>query len=441
MSRPINAPGVLFIATVKQLCNELAVTPTKALEPPGDAGRIYDLEVAVKACLKLLPFSVKWEWVRGHASRRKQPYDFTWPEVLNSHADDMATAARQRKHVPNNKHWPEQTVSVLGPHGRITGHLGKELRYCCTSRDIISYWQGRYHWTSKQAATIDIAPTKLVASKLSMATTGRVQKLRCGWLPVNIRESRHDPDQPPGCAACSSIGLVPETVDHLFQCCAPTRRSAIKTAFERFYPSLRELKTSKYIISAIQTGVLAWIAEEAIPPVETLNLPETDVGRLTAQAYLEQSALGWNVLVRGFWSHSWRLAQEAQFKQLLTLERQDTGDRWSARLQLWFIDLFESLWGLRNEDQHGVDADTERLIRVTKCERAIRRLYAKGADLPYCESHPFRFPIDQLLTRPVTDQELWILQTERYLPKVFRRIRDRARTKQRAITEFFIPRT
>ena len=118
-------------------------------------------------------------------------------------------------------------------------------------------------------------------------------------------------------------------------------------------------------------------------------------------------------------------------------DRQDTGERWSGRAQMWFIAFFESLWALRNEDQHGCDADTERLIRVSKCERAIRRLYDKGEKLPYWEQHPFRAPIEDLLSTSVTDQELWISQTERYLPKVLRRIRKRGKIKQHAMPEYF----
>ena len=141
----------------------------------------------------------------------------------------------------------------------MTGHLGKELRYCCTSRDLISYWQERYHWTSAQAATLDSIATHAVASKLGPAATRRILKLRCGWLPVNDREARHDPDQPPGCSACSNIGLVPETVDHIFQCTASSRRIVIRDHFSRFHSKLREHKTNDCIISAIQTGAIAWI--------------------------------------------------------------------------------------------------------------------------------------------------------------------------------------
>ena len=151
--------------------------------------------------------------------------------------------------------------------------------------------------------------------------------------------------------------------------------------------------------------------------------------------------LGWNVLFRGFLLKNWRLAQEEQFQLYHSRERQDTGDQWSGSAQMWFIELFESIWGLRNEGEHGADFDTQRLVRETKCERAIRRLYDKGDELPICERHPFRDPMEDLLARPVIDKELWVSSTERYLTKVFRRIRKQRKDKQPAITEFFTQRT
>jgi hypothetical protein len=47
------------------------------------------------------------------------------------------------------------------------------------------------------------------------------------------------------------------------------------------------------------------------------------------------------------------------------------------------FDLFDLAWGMRNADEHGVDLETQRLIRLAKCERAIRRLYSAGASLPH----------------------------------------------------------
>ena len=334
------------------------------------------------------------------------------------------------------EHWPEQQISVDGPRGRITGRLANEIRYCCTAPDMETYWQSRYNWTAAQTQLLDISGTMSAASKLRPATHSRIEKLRCGWLPVNSRESRIDPDRLPCCSACSVLDLVPETVDHLYRCTATHRRRAIRERFASFHSHFREMKTHKLLIHAIQTGALAWIEGNPAPPIESLSLPDSVFGRLVAQAYTEQSSLGWNVLLRGFWTKTWRAAQDMEFQRITCRERQDNGERWAGRAQLWFYDLFEYIWGLRNADEHGSDAETERLIRRTKCERAIRRLYTRGSDLPPVERHPFRDSMEDLLARSIADQELWITKTEACLQKAFQRARARP-PGQTALTQFF----
>ena len=163
-----------------------------------------------------------------------------------------------------------------------------------------------------------------------METTRRVQKLRRGWLPVNSRESRVDPDRLSGCSACSPSNFVAETVDHLFQCESSARRRAILDRFSTLFSDFRVWKTSKTIIAALLAGALAWVEGRDIPSLESLDLPDTAIGRLTARAFTDQTSLGWNVLFRGFWASSWRLAQEEQFSQYSSRERQDTGKQWAG---------------------------------------------------------------------------------------------------------------
>jgi hypothetical protein len=91
---------------------------------------------------------ISWHWVKGHASARKRPDELTFPEILNETADELATHARRSKNLTqtdDDDHWPEQTVSIIGPRGRMCGHLAKELRYCCTAPDLLSYWKDRFH--------------------------------------------------------------------------------------------------------------------------------------------------------------------------------------------------------------------------------------------------------------------------------------------------------
>ena len=398
----------------------------------------YDIKAAISRCLQRSPFVVNWKWVKGHASRSKQPHELTWPESLNEAADNLATLART---TPPNSHldepWPEQLISVSTSSTCLRGNLAGEIRFSCTSPDVLSYLQDRYNWSDSTVQSLDWDGTRAALSKLSPATARRIQKLRCGWLPVNSRESRIDPDRLPGCPACSPSGIVVEDIDHLFPCSSQLRRGLINSRFSEFSRDFRVLKTSRTIIDAMLAGALAWVHDRDTPPVCDLLLPGSEVGRLTSVAYSEQSSLGWGSLFRGFWSKSWRLAQEAQFRQNLSLEPQDTGERWSSKAQLWFIKLFESLWGLRNADQHGADPETQLLIRMANCENAIRRLFEKATELPPEERHPFRSPLEDLLSRPIPDQELWITLTELFLVKALPRARARQRNRQPAITSFF----
>jgi hypothetical protein len=97
----------------------------------------YDFEVAIRTCLLQLPISIEWKY-RGNVNSRKKEQDFTVPEVLNEAADDLATLACQSsiRTPQDNDHWPEQTVSMIGPRGRMCGRLASELRYCCTAGDL-----------------------------------------------------------------------------------------------------------------------------------------------------------------------------------------------------------------------------------------------------------------------------------------------------------------
>ena len=352
----------------------------------------------------------------------------------------LASEARGLDVFPGDDHWPEQIVSVVGPSGRLTGKLRKSIRFCCTAPDMISYWQDRYCWSKSEVDLVDTVSIKVSSGKLRGESAIRVQKLRCGWLPVNSRESRNDPDRLAGCSACSTTNLVEETVDHLFQCPSSSRRQAIRDRLSTFQSDLRVWKTSETLISVLLTGVTAWLEGSEPPSIESLNLPDTHFGRMLEKAYSDQTSLGWNVLFRGFWASNWRHAQEFQFSSNAVREKQDSGDIWAGKVQAWFISLFELLWGIRNEYEHGVDPEMQRLISLATCERAIRRLYTAAETLPEGERHPFKTPIEDLLLHSVHNQELWITQTEAYLPKVFSRLRKCKDTRQPQITDFFVRR-
>jgi hypothetical protein len=101
------------------------------------------------------------------------------------------------------------------------------------------------------------------------------------------------------------------------------------------------------------------------------------------------------------------------------------------------FDLFDLAWVLRNADKHGVDLETQRMIRLAKCERAIRRFYHAGESLPHHERHPFRDPMEVVPTKTVCAQERWVSMTEDYLPAAKRRVKAQKKKSQRSLKEFF----
>jgi hypothetical protein len=190
-------------------------------------------------------------------------------------------------------------------------------------------------------------------------------------------------------------------------------------------------------MSALHAGILSWLDGSAQPSLESLNLPDTEAGRWTARAYSEQSALGWNVFFRGFWSTSWRFAQDAYFHTVPIRSKVDNAEVWTGRALAWFFALFDAIWRVRCDDVHGAGPAQQRAIRLAKCERAIHRLYQSAEDLPHSERHPFRAPMETVIQCTASEQELWITQTEKYLRGAFRRVKIRAATNQSAITDFF----
>jgi hypothetical protein len=181
----------------------------------------------------------------------------------------------------------------------------------------------------------------------------------------------------------------------------------------------------------------AWVNDKPAPTSESLQIPANTIGNMVKFAIAAQSDLGWNVLFRGFLPDNWRKAQAYYQESLGPRDGSITSEKWTCNLLEWIYDLFDLVWGLRNADEHGAEPETQRLIQQAKNERAIRRLYDKGLSLPYCERHPFRQPMAILLASSVCDQELWITQTEWFLPRALKRAKKRIDSNQRALTEFF----
>jgi hypothetical protein len=280
-----------------------------------------------------------------YAAQRKKPGELSWPEHLNEFADDLATAAYN---LPATKldsdHWPEQAISVIGPRGRMCGRLQEELRFCCTAPSLLAYWTERFEWTDNTHSLLDHSCAGSAISRLDPADLQRIQKLRCGWLPVNWRLNREDPDQPPGCSACCPVDSVEETVDHVLQCPSTLRRTLVTGRISSLTKTFREWKTDPVICEILTAAALHWVQtpqDDFVFQVPA-DIPSRDI---LLSAINAQNEIGLGLLFRGFVLLEWRLLQEAFYSRWTgSRGKMDTGEHWARKVVTWFFESFRLKW-------------------------------------------------------------------------------------------------
>jgi hypothetical protein len=139
------------------------------------------------------------------------------------------------------------------------GRLQEELRFGCTAPSLLAYWTDRFDWTDVTHSLLDHSGADRAISRLDPADLQRVQKLCCGWLPVNRRLSREDPDWPAGCSACRPVNSVEETVDHVLQCPSTRRRTLVTERISSLTTTFREWKTNPKICEIVTAAALHWV--------------------------------------------------------------------------------------------------------------------------------------------------------------------------------------
>ena len=133
------------------------------------------------------------------------------------------------------------------------GSLQEELCFSCTAPIFHSYWTARYNWADDTHQLLDQSSADCSISRLDSANLTRIQKLRCGWLPVNRGLSREDPDGTAGCAACRPV------VDHVPQCPSPLRRGLLIERLSSFTVTLRERKSPPIFCQILSAATHHWI--------------------------------------------------------------------------------------------------------------------------------------------------------------------------------------
>ena len=348
--------------------------------------------IEIFAVLKVFPYYVTFEHVKGHQDATVSFNFLPRLAQLNVLADEMATIALDRQQTNERPWYPllpnckiRLVTQAYGPH---SGDELKVLRKIVPGKKLATYFQHKYQWTPTTHDCIDWMAFEQACSQTSISRPFLV-KLLAGWLPTNVRLAKYEPVSP-SCSCCP----LDETQNHLYVC-----RSS-QPWREKFLSNLRDKLTNLYTEPTLQEHLLTCFEQLlATPPEqEAHDSPDGDLVDIDP------------ILVfRGFIPKGWRLHQTQYLKANPHITNQKRPPPpWAPALvtHLWYASY--DLWHQRNLRVHK-HFSTDSPHTRQRMESMVRQLYRASANLLIADRTPFECPLDQRLsTSSTAELKDWI---------------------------------
>ena len=349
----------------------------------------YDLLVLAKDLLSALPIQINHEWVKGHytGDERMIQHD------LNSLVDSMADKFLQnppRGYVPTSSplYHPRHAAIVMRQGSMITSKLKQVVYEQLFHAPLVATICKRYRWTVAEFQQIDwdlFGKTFRSYSKFSQIG---IAKFVHGQWNTGEQKVKYKQDAAGLCPCC---GTTQETIPHVFQCASSTMVSYREQELHSLGEFLDEQDLPTQMKQCLYHGITEWTRSIVDAPryIAPTRGKVTAVDQLATQAYVEQTQLGWNALLRGHLSITWRKV----YRQAHRIVDEQTMDILFRRLIRKLHQFSLSLWKHRNEILHGATWVETRAVELSlargKVEEAFQR-YSVG-DLQLLERDKYLF--------------------------------------------------
>ncbi len=147
---------------------------------------------------------------------------------------------------------------------------------------------------------------------------------------------------------CSCCNNLEETFSHVFSCSAGPTTQNREHEKQSFAAVLMKIKTPQVLQDHIMSGLHQWESHESIWSPSRGSVAPTD--KLLTYAFTEQTTVGWDNIVKGRITSSWR----STFEALHTAKHPTEASRlWSKQLINALWDYSKQLWAFRNSTLHG----------------------------------------------------------------------------------------
>jgi hypothetical protein len=338
-----------------------------------------DLITLARDLLLQLPVTVNitHQWVKGHYKGKKE----LWHE-LNHIADELAGTfnASDRPSANSFPLLPPIYEAELINCGhlitsRLTKVISSALHDHCLQTQIIK----RQGWSLADFDRVDWE-----AHRLAYVSYKRPQRISISKLAHGLYHTNYEAHKLYGKAIlCPCCGGQPEALIHVFRCQAKSCVDKRIEAQEILRGALTMAKTPDKLSSSIFHGINSSVREDDPPtPLYRGSVLPGDVALV--QAFLDQTLLGWDQLLRGRISRKWSAAY------MICGVRDKGGhsrpDSWAKQLIRALWEYSASLWRHRNGEVYGHTVEEKRENERQQLQNKIEQEFREYKANPFVVS-------------------------------------------------------
>jgi hypothetical protein len=197
---------------------------------------------------------------------------------------------------------------------------------------------------------------------------------------------------------CPCCGADNETSEHVIKCPSQQSRKIFLDALDSLAEWMEKQNTQPSMQAAILEHLRSWVSDgpEPYDPERSAKL---------RAALIEQESIGWFPFMMGL--HTTKFA-EIQHHYYLSLDRQNTGLRWTTALITKLFDVAWDMWDQRNKVLKSTPHELFQIDQVRAADATIEAEFKKGkTTLLGKDRHLLRFK-RKVKALPLAQKQLWI---------------------------------
>jgi hypothetical protein len=385
----------------------------------------WDALISVYNLMDRFPKLPILKHVLGHQDLALDYSDLPLDAQMNTQADSLATMELDEFSTPmlTVPFDPESKVMFSIDGITVTRRLETTIRTKARLPALKEYYLQRLGWDHRTYQAVDWDLFGSVFPKMNKRRNF-LTKFCCYTLPTGDRLHRRTDSYDDRCPSCHAPN---ETDDHILQCNAPARRAWRSDLLKTLLKPLNAF-VDPVLLDIFREGLLRFFGDDHLDP--TIYPPRYQ--RLLKQ----QSAIGWNNLLRGKLSEDWAYLQQ-QYCNRHNIKMNHIQRLWLSKLLRTMWIRIHDLWLARNNDRHGRNNKAKFQASHDQVQRTIRTLYLLKNKVLSEDQDLFYDDVEIHLLQPLRELNSWVSVHQGLIAYSVRTAKLAAKSHTLPITEHF----